>query len=383
MPLEWKTKLRNPEAIAMKSVIPVPLPHQPYNVVVASQGVDHVGTWLADQGSPLVKPGQKLLVVSNPAIFKHYGDRLVASLTQAGYGVHTCLLPAGERYKTLTSIQKLYDAALEQRLERKSAMVALGGGVIGDMTGFAAATWLRGLSFVQIPTSLLAMVDASIGGKTGVNHPQGKNLIGAFHQPRLVMIDPTVLKTLPSREFRAGMAEVIKYGVIWDKDLFATLEAAPRLDQYRYLGDDLLHTILTRSCQAKAEVVSQDEKEAGLRAILNYGHTIGHAVESLMHYKGVNHGEAVAIGMVAVGKMATALGYWTHQEEQRQRALIEKTGLPTDIPPQLDAEAILTLLQGDKKVEDGKVRFVMPQGLGAAVVTSDISRQDILTAIQG
>jgi 3-dehydroquinate synthase len=177
------------------------------------------------------------------------------------------------------------------------------------------------------------------------------------------------------------MAEVIKYGVIWDQNLFETLEAAPRLDQYRYVSDDLLHTILTRSCQAKAAVVSQDEKEAGLRAILNYGHTIGHAVESLMHYRGVNHGEAVAIGMVAAGRIATALGYWTAEEATRQRALIEKARLPTQVPPQLNAEDILTLLQGDKKVEDGRVRFVMPKGLGAALVTSDITREVILAAL--
>ena len=365
----------------MKSVIPVPLPHNPYEVVVATGGIDHLGGWLAGENKPLVKPGQKLLLVSNPAIFKQYGDRALASLTQAGYAVETCLLPAGERYKTLKSIQKIYDAALGFHLERKSAMVALGGGVIGDMTGFAAATWLRGLSVVQVPTSLLAMVDASIGGKTGVNHPQGKNLIGAFHQPRLVTIDPLVLKTLPPREFRAGMAEVIKYGVICDRALFETLEAAPRLDQYRYLSDELLHTILTRSCQAKAEVVSQDEKEAGRRAILNYGHTIGHAVESLMQYRGVNHGEAVAIGMVAAGKIATALNYWTAAEETRQLKLIEKAGLPTQIPPQLNADNILALLKGDKKVEDGQVRFVMPQGLGAAFVTGDVPHDAVLAAL--
>ncbi|MBW4459575.1 MAG: 3-dehydroquinate synthase [Nodosilinea sp. WJT8-NPBG4] len=366
----------------MKSVIPVPLLTEPYDVVVATGGIDHLGTWLGGGESLLVKPGQKLLLVSNPAIFKRYGDRALASLTQSGYVVETCLLPAGERYKTLSSLQKIYDTALDFYLERKSAMVALGGGVVGDMTGFAAATWLRGVNVVQVPTSLLAMVDASIGGKTGVNHPRGKNLIGAFHQPRLVLIDPTVLKTLPVREFRAGMAEVIKYGVIWDRELFETLEAAPRLDQYRYLGDELLHTILTRSCQAKADVVSQDEKEAGLRAILNYGHTIGHAVESLMNYRGVNHGEAVAIGMVAVGKIATALDYWTADEETRQLKLIEKAGLPTQIPAQLAAEDILSLLQGDKKVEDGQVRFVMPDGLGAAKVTGDITRKQILAALE-
>ncbi|MBD2231342.1 3-dehydroquinate synthase [Phormidium tenue] len=366
----------------MKSVIPVPLPSNPYDVVVATDGIDHLGTWLKGGESPLVKPGQKLLLVSNPAIFKRYGDRALASLIQADYAVETCLLPAGERYKTPGSLQKIYDAALDFHLERKSAMVALGGGVVGDMTGFAAATWLRGVNVVQVPTSLLAMVDASIGGKTGVNHPRGKNLIGAFHQPRLVMIDPTVLKTLPVREFRAGMAEVIKYGVIWDRDLFETLEAAPRLDQYRYVGDELLHTILTRSCQAKADVVSQDEREAGLRAILNYGHTIGHAVESLMNYRGVNHGEAVAIGMVAVGKIATALDYWTAAEETRQLKLIEKAGLPTQIPAHLAAKDILSLLQGDKKVEDGQVRFVMPDGLGAAKVTGDITHEQIVAVLE-
>jgi 3-dehydroquinate synthase len=185
----------------MKSVISVDIPQNPYNVVIAPDAIAHVGAWLTDHEKPLIKPGQKLLVVSNPVIFRHYGDRLVQSLEAVGYQVSTCILPAGERYKTLRSIQKIHDAAYEAKLERKSAMVALGGGVIGDMTGFAAATWLRGIGVVQVPTSLLAMVDASIGGKTGVNHPQGKNLIGAFHQPRLVVIDPQVLDTLPPREF--------------------------------------------------------------------------------------------------------------------------------------------------------------------------------------
>jgi 3-dehydroquinate synthase len=366
----------------MKSIINVPLPDQSYPVMVAEQGLSHLGPWLSAEEQVAVQPGQKILLVSNPAIFKHYGPRVVDSLQQNGYEVRHILLPPGERYKTLKSIQKIYDAALEFRLERRSAMVSLGGGVIGDMTGFAAATWLRGIYFVQVPTSLLAMVDASIGGKTGVNHPLGKNLIGAFHQPRLVLIDPLVLQTLPPREFRAGMAEVIKYGVIWDADLFVQLEAAPRLDQYRSLSNQLLHTILTRSCQAKADVVSQDEKEAGIRAILNYGHTIGHAVESLMHYKGVNHGEAVAIGMVAAGHIAVAAGFWTSKENARQLALLEKTGLPTQLPQGLNFDDILTALQADKKVQDGKIRFVMPKGLGAAFVTSDISRDAVLDALK-
>ncbi|MGF1459927.1 MAG: 3-dehydroquinate synthase [Leptolyngbyaceae cyanobacterium] len=361
----------------MKSLISVDIPQNPYDVVIAPDAIDHVGAWLTQPDRPLVKAGQKLLVVSNPVIFRQYGDRLVQSLATVGYQVSTCILPAGERYKTLRSIQKIHDAAYDAKLERKSAMVALGGGVIGDMTGFAAATWLRGISVVQVPTSLLAMVDASIGGKTGVNHPQGKNLIGAFHQPRLVVIDPKVLHTLPPREFRAGMAEVIKYGVIWDAELFTALEQAARLDQYRQLGDDLLQTILTRSCQAKAEVVAQDEKESGLRAILNYGHTIGHAVESATGYRIVNHGEAVAIGMVAAGKLATALALWSSDAEQRQNALVTKTHLPTAIPQQAEPEALIALLQGDKKVEDGRVRFILPRAIADVFITDQVTNNDI------
>jgi 3-dehydroquinate synthase len=365
----------------MKSVITVPLPQQAYQIVVAPGGLDHLGHWLTDD-TPRIKPGQKLLLVSNPMIYKHFGDRVKTSLEQAGFQVSTCLLPAGERYKTLNSVQKLYDAALEQRLERGSAMVALGGGVIGDMTGFAAATWLRGIAVVQVPTSLLAMVDASIGGKTGVNHPHGKNLIGAFHQPRLVLIDPQVLKTLPAREFRAGMAEVIKYGVIWDSELFAALEAAQRLDQFRYVSEELLQLILTRSCQAKADVVSQDEKEAGLRAILNYGHTIGHAIESLTGYRTINHGEGVAMGMVAAGLLAEHLGLWNRESNQRQLALIQKAGLPAQIPGELEDEAVLDLLQTDKKVKDGKVRFVLPTAIGQATVTDQVQATQIRSVLQ-
>ena len=359
------------------TVISVELPQQSYEVAIAPGGLSHLGAWM----QPL-KLGQKVLLVSNPTIFKRYGEEVIASLTDAEFQVISHMLPAGERYKTLASIQKIYDIALENRLERSSTIVALGGGVVGDMSGFAAATWLRGINFVQVPTSLLAMVDASIGGKTGVNHPQGKNLIGAFYQPRLVLIDPQVLATLPPREFRAGMAEVIKYGVIWDTELFAQLEAADRLDQQRYVSAELLQTILICSCQAKAHVVSKDEKEAGLRAILNYGHTIGHAVESLTGYRVFNHGEAVAIGMVAAGQIAVALEMWTQEESDRQRRLIEKTGLPTQLPAGMDIEAILAALQTDKKVKAGQVRFVLPTQIGAVTVTDQVSAEVIRQVLQ-
>ncbi|NMG11599.1 3-dehydroquinate synthase [Brasilonema sp. UFV-L1] len=364
--------------------ISVNLPQQSYEIAIgqgiASQAaqsplsIDQLGEKMSN-----LKLGRKVLLVSNPTIFKNYGERVLASLEAAGFEVVSCNLSAGERYKTLNSVQKIYDTALLNRIERSSTMVALGGGVIGDMTGFAAATWLRGINFVQVPTSLLAMVDASIGGKTGVNHPQGKNLIGAFHQPRLVLIDPDVLKTLPVREFRAGMAEVIKYGVIWDAQLFAEMEQSERLDQLDYIKPELIESILTRSCQAKADVVGKDEKEAGLRAILNYGHTIGHAIESLTGYRVVNHGEAVAIGMVAAGRIAVKLGMWQKEETERQDALIQKAGLPTQLPSGMDIEAIIEALQVDKKVQAGKVRFVLPTQIGVVTVTdqvpSDIIRQ--------
>ena len=365
-----------------KTIIRVNLPQDAYDIRIAPGGLDDLGPWLATAGSPLIKPGQKVLVVSNPVVSELYGKRAIASLTQAGYEVCHCILPAGESYKTLASIEKIHEVAYENRLERSSAMVALGGGVIGDMTGFAAATWLRGIAVVQVPTSLLAMVDASMGGKTGVNHPRGKNLIGAFHQPKLVLIDPQVLATLPIREFRAGVAEVIKYGVIWDLPLFEQLEAAARLDDFAQVSHELLQTMLEHSCQAKADVVSQDIREAGIRAILNYGHTVGHAVESLTGYSKINHGEAVAIGMVVAGQIAVALEpaaakTWDESAAQRQKALIEKAQLPTRLPAGISFDDILTALKSDKKVQSGQVRFVLPGSIGTAFVTDQVSDERV------
>lgn len=353
------------------------LPQQAYDIAIAPGGITKLGELMSH-----LKLGKKVLLVSNPTVFQHYGECAIASLKSAGFDVGSCNLPDGEQYKTLASVEKLYNIALENRLERSSTMVALGGGVIGDMTGFAAATWLRGINFVQVPTTLLSMVDAAIGGKTGVNHPQGKNLIGAFHQPKLVLIDPQVLQTLPEREFRAGMAEVIKYGIIWDAELFAMMEQCDRLDQLHYLSENLLQEILVRSCQAKADVVSKDEKEAGLRAILNYGHTIGHAVESLTGYRVVNHGEAVAIGMVAAGQLAVNLDLWKQAAQDRQLALIQKTGLPIKLPEGIDLDAIIDALQTDKKVKAGKVRFILPTQIGVVKITDQVSSEQVERVLQ-
>ncbi|MEB3341464.1 3-dehydroquinate synthase [Okeania sp.] len=355
--------------------ITVQLPQKSYQIAIAPGNLDQLGLKM----SPL-NLGKKVLLVSNPEIFAHYGERAIASLQKANFDVSHCILPAGEEYKTPQTLHNIYDAALAHRLERSSTMVALGGGVVGDMTGFAAATWLRGLNVVQVPTSLLAMVDAAIGGKTGVNHPQGKNLIGAFYQPRLVLIDPDVLKTLPVREFRGGMAEVIKYGVIWDAELFGHMENSQGLDEINSLTPGLLEEILIRSCQSKADVVAKDEKESGLRAILNYGHTIGHGVESLTGYTVVIHGEAVAIGMVAASRLGVELGMWDEESDRRQLGLIEKASLPTKLPSGLDIEEILVSLQTDKKVKAGKVRFVLPTGIGVVTVTDKVSA-DVLRKV--
>ena len=359
--------------------IPVELSTHPYPIVIGDGALGSLGAQVQAQG---FKAGTKVLVVTNPVVNSHYGATALASLRAAGYDAQLLEIDAGEDQKTPATVALIHDAAFAQKLERGSLIVALGGGVVGDMAGFAAASWLRGIAVVQVPTTLLAMVDAAIGGKTGVNHPGGKNLIGAFHQPRLVLIDPQCLATLPPREFRAGMAEVIKYGVIGDGALFADLEAAgERLAAMDQLPPTLLQQILERSAAAKAKVVAADEREGGLRAILNYGHTLGHVVEALCGYGTYLHGEAVAIGMVAAGELSLELGLWSADDQRRQRQVIAAAGLPVRWP-ELQAEAVLACLQGDKKVRDGRVRFVLPTALGAVEIRDDVSGQQVLAALQ-
>ena len=359
--------------------IPVQLSTHPYPIVIGDGALGSLGAQVQAQG---FKAGTKVLVVTNPVVNGHYGATALASLRAAGYDAYLLEIDAGEDQKTPATVALIHDAAFAQKLERGSLIVALGGGVVGDMAGFAAASWLRGIAVVQVPTTLLAMVDAAIGGKTGVNHPGGKNLIGAFHQPRLVLIDPQCLATLPPREFRAGMAEVIKYGVIGDGALFGDLEAAgERLAAMDQLPPTLLQQILERSAAAKAKVVAADEREGGLRAILNYGHTLGHVVEALCGYGTYLHGEAVAIGMVAAGELSLELGLWSADDQRRQRQVIAAAGLPV-CWPELQAEAVLACLQGDKKVRDGRVRFVLPTALGAVEIRDDVSGPQVLAALQ-
>ena len=367
--------------------IQVALAENTYEISIAPGNLNRLGAKCR-----ALQLGNKVMVVSNPTVFALYGQRAISALQQADFEVFYCELPDGERYKTLESIAHIYDLALEHGLERSSTLVALGGGVIGDMTGFAAATWLRGIAVVQVPTTLLAMVDSSIGGKTGVNHPHGKNLIGAFHQPRLVLTDPDVLATLPAREFRAGMAEAIKYAIIGDPELFDLLERADGLQQSQ-IAPELLSTILTRSARAKADVVSQDEfEQTGLRATLNYGHTIGHAIENVTEYT-INHGEAVALGMSAAGQIAVKLQLWTQQEAQRQDKVISKAALAIELPPAIDLEQIIKTLKSDKKVKAGKGVFILPSKIGStrtiayevlnptADLVSDALIKQVLTAM--
>jgi 3-dehydroquinate synthase len=366
------------------TTITVPLAAQPYPIVLGAGSLASLAQLLIAQG---IRADTRVLLVTNPEVERHYGAPCRRSLEEAGFPVHTLVIEAGENQKTPATVALIHDAAFAAKLERGSLIVALGGGVVGDMAGFAAATWLRGIAVVQVPTTLLAMVDAAIGGKTGVNHPGGKNLIGAFHQPKLVLIDPAVLHTLPEREFRAGMAEVIKYGVIGDPALFGDLEAAAQRDPLGGLanresvGEGLLERLLERSASAKARVVAADEREGGLRAILNYGHTLGHAVETLSGYGTYLHGEAVGLGMLAAGEISLAMGLWRPEDQQRQRAVIAAAGLPLAWPA-LDPLAVLACLQGDKKVRSGRVRFVLPTAIGTVEIRDDVEPEIIVLALE-
>ena len=322
----------------------------------------------------------KIAIVTNPTVGDLYCDKVSEVLSSTGREITVIRVPDGEEYKTIETLQNIYDVLIDRKFDRYSGLIALGGGVIGDTAGFAAATYLRGIPFIQIPTTLLSQVDSSVGGKTGVNHPQGKNLIGAFYQPKHVHIDVDVLSTLSDREFAAGLAEVVKYGIIWDDEFFEWLENH-QSELLNRSAEELIYSIMI-SCQIKANVVENDEKEQGLRALLNLGHTFGHAVETLAGYGVIKHGEAVSIGMVMAARVASSLGYCTSGEVDRIVALLEGFGLPVD-PPNFSANEYLSVMQRDKKVKDGQVRLVLNHGIGSAkmqyVENLDMHLNDLLT----
>jgi len=335
-----------------------------------------VGGRLASLGRELARlvKGRRALVVSAGPIARRYAPPLMRGLKRAGFRAHLALIPDGEQHKTLDAPRRLYGQALRAGIDRRCPLVALGGGVVGDVAGFTAATFLRGVPLAQCPTTLLAMVDASVGGKTGVDLAQGKNLVGAFWQPVLVWMDLSTLRTLPDRQWRTGMAEVIKYGLIADRKLFEDLEAA---DPAAFRRDPrAVETIVARSAAIKAGVVARDERETrGLREILNLGHTFGHALETATGYTAYTHGEAIAVGMAAAARLGEALGTFPSENVARVDRLLERWGLPTRARRPLSRGKILRAMSKDKKTMAGRFRFVVPQGWGRARVVSGIPRE--------
>lgn len=334
-------------------------------------------------------------IISDENVFSLYGSKVEKVLNDAHFGVNSFVVPPGEETKSMDSAVKIYDFLVKHRTERDDIIVALGGGMVGDLAGFAAATFLRGMPWVQVPTSLVAMVDAGIGGKVGVNHPEGKNLIGAFYQPELVLADCEALTTLPQRELTSGWAEVIKYGLILDKQFFEFL--GNNVGKLTKLEPKLLTRAIARSAAIKARVVSQDEKERiGKRTILNYGHTIGHGLEAAGQYKRFLHGEAVAIGMMGAARLSQRLGLLSSDAVENQQALLQKFGLPTSLPAEvasqehgrkgnktrLSLSGITRAMELDKKVTRKAIRWVLLEDIGKAVIRSDVPQEDVLAVLR-
>ena len=348
---------------------------QSLNVALGNRSYPiHIGAGLLKQANLIIPhlKRKQVAIVTNTTVAPLYLEEIAQSLRSNGVAVIPVVLADGEAHKNGATLNLIYDALLQNRCERGTTLIALGGGVIGDLTGYAAATYLRGVPFIQIPTTLLSQVDSSVGGKTGINHPLGKNMIGAFYQPQLVLADIDTLKTLPDREFSAGMAEVIKYGLIRDLPFFNWLEA--NMTKLMALDPDALNYAIYRSCENKAEVVIADEHENGERALLNLGHTFGHAIENAMGYGVWLHGEAVAAGTIMAADLSYRMGWINAEDIQRIKRIFSAAKLPTE-PPDLGYERYLDLMGLDKKVVDGKIRFVLQQGIGKSVITSDYDKQ--------
>ncbi|MBI2555114.1 MAG: 3-dehydroquinate synthase [Candidatus Rokubacteria bacterium] len=345
-----------------------------YPILVGAGALRSVGARLAALGV-----GRRTAVVSDPSVMALHGPTVVESLRASGFSVTEIRVPEGETAKTLAVAERCWDECLAAGLDRTSTLLALGGGAVGDLAGFVAATYMRGIPFVQLPTTLLAQVDASIGGKVAIDHPRAKNLVGAFHQPRLVLADPAVLTTLPDPEFRSGLAEVVKHGIVLDAAYFADVEAhAPEI-----LARDLptLERIIAGSCRLKGRIVEADEREGGLRAALNYGHTVGHALEAATSFSKWLHGEAVSLGIVAAARIAERLGVADAQTRERQVRLLRQLGLPVTFaaPP---PDAIVQAIARDKKARDGKVPFVLAPRIGDSRLVFDIPA-DVVASVLG
>ncbi len=341
----------------------------------------HIGAGVLSRAGALIAdriPGERVVIVSNPVVAAHWLAPLRSALAARNIANETIVVPDGEAHKTWDTLHDVLTRLLEMRVDRSTSLVALGGGVIGDLAGFAAAIYQRGIPFVQVPTTLLSQVDSSVGGKTGVNHPLGKNMIGAFHQPSAVLIDTECLRTLPDRELAAGMAEVIKYGAIRDAGFLAWLEA--NVDAVMARDSRALTHAIRESCRLKAAIVAADERETGERALLNFGHTFGHAIEAGLGYGEWLHGEAVAAGMMMAAHVSVRRGELEAADRDRLGALLTRARLPVT-PPKLGAERYLGLMRRDKKVLAGAVRFVLLHALGDAYVTADVREDDVLAVL--
>jgi len=353
----------------------VSLGSRSYEIKIGQGLLSHLGSDCAR-----LELGKRCAIISDRNVAPHFAERVQTALARAGFETILIKLPAGESAKSLASVQSCYDQLARHRLERKSFIVALGGGVVGDLAGFVAATYLRGIPFVQVPTTLLAQVDSSVGGKVGVNLAAGKNLVGAFHQPRLVVCDLATLETLPPREYRAGLAEVIKYGIIRDPALFEQLEHD--LPALLERVPKTLAPIVARCCEIKAEVVGQDETEGGLRAILNFGHSIGHALEAISKYGKYLHGEAISIGQVAAAEISSTVAGLTPQEVDRIRRLFVRAGLPAELKlNSKQRQELFDAMRLDKKVAGGKVHFVLARKLGTVIWGEPVPDALILHAL--
>lgn len=340
----------------------------------------HIGAGLLHRAGELLEGvlGRRAIIVTNATVAAHHLAPLRAGLAKQNITTDVILVPDGESYKAWPALQDILTRLLELRAERSTVLIALGGGVVGDLAGFAAAIYQRGMPFVQIPTTVLAQVDSSVGGKTGINHELGKNMIGAFWQPRAVLIDIDCLRTLPERELKAGVAEVIKYGAIRDPQFFEWIER--NAGKVLRRDPDALQHALFESCRIKAEFVTADEREAGERALLNFGHTFGHAIEMAMGYGVWLHGEAVAAGMAVAARVSERVGGLPAGDSQRLREVIDAAGLPTR-PPPLTIDRWLELMERDKKVSEGRIRYILLDRLGHAVVSSDVTRDDLAAAL--
>ncbi|ACX81864.1 3-dehydroquinate synthase [Aggregatibacter actinomycetemcomitans] len=340
----------------------------------------HIGAGLlTDPHCYPLKPGNKVMIVTNPTVAQYYLAIVTDMLEKIGCLVERVLLPDGEQYKTLDSLNLIFTALLQANHGRDTTIVALGGGVIGDVAGYAAASYQRGVRFIQIPTTLLAQVDSSVGGKTAVNHPLGKNMIGAFYQPNAVIVDTLTLNTLPKREVNAGLAEVIKYGVILDFPFFEWLEQ--HIDEVVALDQSALRQCIARCCQLKADIVARDETEKGDRALLNLGHTFGHAIEAHLGYGNWLHGESIAAGCMMAAVLSERLGDLTKADVARLEKLLASANLPTVSPDGMTAQDYLPLMMRDKKVLNGKLRLVLLKSLGRAYVATDINQDLVIDAI--